>query len=178
MNRPYRRLESKTEYHWRQYALVSERIELDDGRELTKHTLKHPGAVLIVPTFEDGSLLMVHQYRHAIDQYLLEFPAGTLEQSEPVSDCARRELIEETGYDAQAWRELGILHPAPGFCDEIQYCFLASDLEPAEIAPDADEFIEVRRLPVAEVEQAIVSGEMTDAKSIALFARARAANLV
>ena len=82
MNRPYRRLESKTEYHWRQYALVCERIELDDGRELTKHTLKHPGAVLIVPTFADGTLLMVHQYRHAIDQYLLEFPAGTLEQSE------------------------------------------------------------------------------------------------
>ena len=178
MARPYRILDSEVTYRWRGYRLVADKVLLDTGTEITKHTLVHPGAVVVIPRLADGSLLLLHQYRHSVDQYLLEFPAGTLEPGEVPIECARREIVEETGYRARDWLDLGILHPAPGFCDEVQYTFLAEHLSPEQGNPDEDEFIELRPMSVDDFERAIASGSVTDGKTLALFARARARQLL
>ncbi len=176
--RPYAVLETETLTEWRGFRLTSSKVRLPDGSEHTAYAVRHPGAVLVLPRQADGSLLMVYQYRHAPDCHLLEFPAGTLEPDEDPLQCAQRELEEEVGQRATQWRDLGILHPAPGFCDERQHCFLAEALMPVERRPEPDEFIEVRAMGVAELESEIASGAVTDGKTLALFARARAMGLL
>jgi ADP-ribose pyrophosphatase len=104
---------------------------------------------------------------------LLEFPAGTLEPDEAPLECAKRELIEETGYRAEHWRALGMTYPSPGYCDERQHLFVASGLVPEHAARDEDEILEVKRLTVQEVERAIADGALVDAKSIAAYGRAK-----
>jgi ADP-ribose pyrophosphatase len=103
---------------------------------------------------------------------LLEFPASTLEPGEEPLQCARRELLEETGYRADYWRALGSLYPSPGYCDEQQHLFMATGLVPDHAAAHDDEVIEVKPLTVREVEQAITDGALVDTKSIAACARA------
>ena len=92
--------------------------------------------------------------------------------------CARREICEETGYGAAAWRELGIIYPGPGICNEIQHLFAAKDLKPERLQGDEDEIIEVEHFSISGIEDAIRSGELNDAKSIALFMRARLMGIV
>jgi ADP-ribose diphosphatase len=176
--RPYQVLTSETLIEWLGFRLTSSQVRLPDGNPHTAYAVRHPGAVLVLPRRADGSLILVEQYRHAPDCYLLEFPAGTLEPGEVPLACAQRELAEEVGQRAGQWRDLGFLYPAPGFCDERQHCFLAEDLEPVARQPEPDEFIEVRNLAVAELESQIAGGTLTDGKTLALFARARAMGLV
>jgi ADP-ribose pyrophosphatase len=176
-DRPYELLDSVTLTEWRRFRLTREQIRLPDGAQLTRHSIRHPGAVLMLPRLADGTLLLVHQFRHAPDCHLLEFPAGTLEADETPLECAQRELAEEVGHRAGRWRSLGILYPAPGFCDERLHCFLAEDLEPVELCPEADEFIEVRRMRADDLEAVIADGSATDAKTLALYVRARAMGL-
>jgi ADP-ribose pyrophosphatase len=104
---------------------------------------------------------------------LLEFPADTLELGEAPLECAKRELIEETGYRPEHWRALGITYPSPGYCDEQQHLLMATGLMPDYAAGDEDEILEVKRLTVQEVERAIADGTLVDAKSIAAYARAK-----
>jgi ADP-ribose pyrophosphatase len=126
-----------------------------------------------MPQFEDGRLLVIAQYRVAVGETLLEFPAGTLEPGETPPACARRELIEETGYRADHWHPLGTIYSSPGFCNERQHLLLATGLVSEHAAGDADEILEVKGLTVPEVERAIADGTLVDAKSIAAYARAR-----
>jgi ADP-ribose pyrophosphatase len=134
---------------------------------VVRQVVKHPGAVVIVPQLEDSRLVLIEQYRFAVGETLLEFPAGTLEPDEAPLECARRELIEETGYRADHWHALGVIYPSPGYCDEQQHLFVASGLVPDQAAGDEDEILEVKRLTVQEVERAIADGTLIDAKSIA-----------
>lgn len=149
-----------------------------DGATRTTEVVRHPGAVVLLPVAEDGSLILIEQYRYAIDRTILELPAGTLEKDEAPATCAAREIIEETGFSASAWVSLGELVPAPGFCDELQYLFLARGLTSAVADADEDEEIETVRLSVEQVEEAIRSGRLSDAKSIATFSRARLLGLI
>jgi ADP-ribose pyrophosphatase len=103
-------------------------------------------------------------------------PAGTLEVGEEPLVCARREIREEIGYDAREIIPLGILHPAPGFCDEVQHLFVAKGLFESPATKDLDEVIEVQPMSYAEVEKAIQVGTITDAKTIATLFRARLFN--
>lgn len=176
--KPFKVLDTKIVGRWGGMRVIRDELELPDGNKLSKHSVRHPGAVVIIPRHDDGRLLMVHQYRHAVGKHLLEFPAGTLEDAEPPITCAQRELVEEVGHRAGRWRELGTIYPAPGFCDEIQHCFLAEELIPEEGELDADEFIEVRATTVAELEAAIADMRVSDGKTLALFARARALGLI
>ena len=160
-------------HRFRIFAIVEQALRLPSGRTVVRQLVKHPGAVVIIPQLEDGRLMLIAQHRFAVGETLLEFPAGTLEPGEEPLQCARRELIEETGYRAEHWRALGILYSSPGFCDERQHLFVASGLVPAHAAGDEDEILEVKRLTVREVERAIADGALVDAKSIAAYARAK-----
>lgn len=139
--------------------------ELPDGRRVEREIVHHPGATAIVAV-EDGQVVLVRQYRHAIRQTLLELPAGKLEAGEDPLDCAMRELAEETGLQAAHWRPLGKTVVSPGFCDEMIHLFRADGLTAAaETACDEDEVIEVVRLPWLAAVQAVRRGEITDAKT-------------
>jgi ADP-ribose pyrophosphatase len=159
-------------HRYRIFAIVEQALRLPSGRTVVRQVVQHPGAVVIIPPLEDNCLVLIAQYRFAVGETLLEFPAGTLEPGEAPLECARRELIEETGYRAEHWRALGILYPSPGYCDEQQYLFMATGLVPEHVAGDEDEILEVKGLTVQEVERAIADGTLVDAKSIAAYARA------
>lgn len=160
------------------FDVVEEQIRLATGAVRGHMTVRHPGAVVVLPCHADGTLVVIRQYRYAVRKVLLEFPAGTLERGEAPLLCAQRELAEEVGQAAGRWEDLGMLHPAPGFCDEVQHCFFATDLSPHTAPQDEDELIEVVPMRVAEVEQAIRDGRMMDGKSIAVYTRAKLRGLL
>jgi len=155
------------------FNVVEDTLLFDDGRQFKRLAVMHPGAVVIIPQCEDGSLLMVRQYRHPARKDLLEFPAGTLEENESVLNCAKREVCEEVGQAAKDWTSLGALYPAPGYCSELLHGFLARELSPEKAEGDEDEVIEIIRMSVDELEKAISQGEIEDAKTLAFFYKAR-----
>ncbi len=152
---------------------VREVLETPEGKRFRHETIEHPGAVVILPVREDGAVLFIEQYRHSVRRTLLELPAGTLEKGEDPATCAQRELQEEIGMAARDLRPLGTLLPAPGFCSEEQHIFFAAGLYPSKATPDEDEFITVVPLSAKEIEDAIRSGRLVDAKSLALILRAK-----
>jgi ADP-ribose pyrophosphatase len=160
-------------HRYRIFAIIEQALRLPSGRTVVRQVVHHPGAVVIMPQLADGRLLLINQYRFAVGATVLEFPAGTLEPGEAPLACARRELIEETGYRADHWHPLGMIYSSPGFCDERLHLFLARGLVPEHAAADEDEILEVKRLTVQEVERSIADGALVDAKSIAAYARAK-----
>ncbi len=166
-------IKRKKIYKSKVFEVIEEKLELENGKQIVRGTLLHAGAAVIVPQDRDGSLLLVRQYRRSVDRMLLEFPAGTLERGEKPLTCAKRELIEETEHSAKTWSYLGVIFPTPGFCDEIQHCYYAKNLKAKAGFLDEDEILKVERMSVKEVERAIIRGDMTDGKSIAIFAKAR-----
>lgn len=153
-------------YEGRVFRMVRENVTLDNGTTADLDFIEHPGAAAIVPLLETGEVVLVRQYRHALKEYIWEIPAGTLDAGESPPACARRELIEETGYTAATWRELGAITPVPGYSDERVFLFLASGLSPAAQALDPDEVLAVHRLPLSKALDMITTGEIRDAKSI------------
>jgi ADP-ribose pyrophosphatase len=117
-------------HRYRIFAIVEHALWLPSGRTVVRQVVHHPGAVVIMSRLEDGRLLLIQQYRFAVGETLLEFPAGTLEPGKAPLECAKRELIEETGYRADHWRALGMTYPSPGYCDEQQHLFMATGLVP------------------------------------------------
>ena len=168
----------QTAYAGRVLHVVNELLRFPSGYLHQHVTVRHPGAVVILPCENDGSLVAIRQYRHAVRQTLLEFPAGPLETAEQPMVCARRELAEEVGRTANVWKDLGQLLPAPGFCNETQYCYFASDLTPCDTNLDKDELIEVMTLSPSEIETAIREGQMKDGKSISIYMRAKLLGLL
>ena len=136
------------------------------GGTFERHTVVHPGAVAILPVDARGRLLLIRQFRPAINDWLLEIVAGTLEKGEAPLACARRELIEEAGVSARKWKKLGAIFPAPGFCSEKIHLFHASDLKPASAEQDEDEQIEVTAMSVSQVRLAVKKGRIKDAKTL------------
>lgn len=148
-----------------------DQIELPSGRVVAHDTVVHPGAVTVIPIRTDGRVVLVNQYRHSVGRRILEIPAGTLERGEAPRICAERELAEECGLSARVWISLGVVYPAPGFCDEVQHIFLARDLSPCEGGElDPDEILEVVEMSLDGLEELVRNGELTDSKSMtALF---------
>ena len=161
-------------------------VEAADGHRSTRDIASHPGGVCVVAIDEQDRLLLVRQWRHAAGRALLEIPAGTLDREpdgsiEDHAGAAARELEEETGSRAGAWRYLGAFWTAPGFTSELMHLYLATDLVPVHeggLAPDEDERLELREVPFEEAVAMVERGGLPDAKTIAgvlLVARLRAA---
>jgi len=150
----------------RVFELYSENISTNNGVTFDIEVIRHPGAAAIVPIQTDGTVLLLSQYRHAVGRRIWEIPAGTLNPGETPEVCARRELVEETGFSADCWEKLGEITPLPGYSDERIHLYLASNLTPAEQALDDDEILEVHPRPFAEAIKMIHTGQIQDAKSI------------
>ncbi|MEW6335911.1 MAG: NUDIX domain-containing protein [Acidobacteriota bacterium] len=162
------RIDGRRVYEGRIVAVEVDRVRLADGAETLREVVRHPGAVVVVPLRADGRVLLERQFRYPVGRVLLELPAGKLEPGEAPESCARRELAEEIGQAAAAWRPLARFFSAPGFCDEVMHCFLATGLTPVDGAePDEDERIEVAAMPLAEAIARVESGEICDAKTVA-----------
>ena len=157
---------------------VVEDVDFGSGTPVRRGYVKHPGAVVIIPLLGKNTVVFIEQYRHPLRKAIVELPAGTLEAGEDPRQCAAREIMEETGYRAGALVELGSLFATPGFCNEVQHVFLATDLTPASLSGDEDEKIDLYPRDLSEVESLIVSGELSDSKSISALSLARARRLL
>jgi ADP-ribose pyrophosphatase len=142
------------------------------NHSLERGIIEHPGSVVIVPVQEDR-ILMLSQYRLALDKTILELPAGTRNWDEDWQACAERELREETGYRGAIWTSLGRVWPAPGITNELMAIYLATDLSWDPLPADEDEEIEVRPLPIDQAIEMALDGRLMDAKSIVGLLRAR-----
>ena len=167
-------LQNRLSYQGSKFSFHVDRIKLPHGVTGEYSYIKHPGAGLAVPVTDDGKFVLVKQYRFAIQRYLLEFPAGTLEVGEDHGVTIKREIEEETGYRASQWQYLGGFYICPGYSDEIIHAYLAQGLEKLEHPPaqDEDEEIEVVLLSREEIEKLLRSQSADarlDAKSITAF---------
>ena len=157
---------SKRVYQGRLIDLRVDQVETPNGLEAIREVIEHPGAVAVVPIDEHGQVILVQQYRHAAGKVILEIPAGTLKIGEDPLEAMRRELREETGFEARHIARIGGLYTAPSFSTEYIHLYLATDLAPGPTAPDADEVIELRRIPLAEAIELIRTGSIDDSKSV------------
>jgi ADP-ribose pyrophosphatase len=170
--REVRTLERWTEWDSGWLRIESERVELPDGRRAELQIVRHPGAAAIVPVTDAGEVLLLRQYRHPTGGWLLEVPAGKLDEGESPETCAARELEEETGYRPSELVELGPIWTSPGFTDEKIWLFLARGLEPGQQALEDDEVLEVERLSIPRALEMAEKGEIEDGKSVSALLRA------
>ena len=161
-----KKITSRAAYRGRMLKVNEDEVSLPDGGTAFREYVVHPGAAIILPLFDDASVLLERQFRYPVGQHLYELPAGKLEPDEASLDTAKRELREETGYVAAEWRELGRLHPCIGYSDEHIDFFLARKLEFKGAQLDEGEFLETLRVPLSEAVDWIRRGRITDAKTI------------
>jgi len=159
-------ISSRTIYKGRVLRLHVDRVRLPSGRVTAREIVEHPGAAAIIPILDNGKLLVVKQYRAATRRELMEIPAGTLEPSESPISCAKRELIEETGYAAKRIRKLFSCYLAPGYSTEKIHFFLATRIVPAKGRQEEDELIATQTINLREALRAIERGKIQDAKTI------------
>lgn len=153
-------------YRGRIFHFVTEALTLPNGRKTEMAFIRHPGSTAVVPLLDDLTVVMEVQYRHPVGEYLLEIPAGTLAHGESPLDCARRELKEETGFEAREFVELGKIHIIPAYSDEVIHVFIARGLTPSKQNLDDDEIIEVVNYPLEQALQMVDEGRVTDALTV------------
>lgn len=160
-------LSSSCLYRGRIINVRQDRVKTPGGEIAFREVVEHPGAVAILAITADNEVILVRQYRQPAGKVLLEIPAGKLEPGEEPLQCARRELLEETGLEAGRWKEIFTFYPSPGFCDEIIYLFAAESLKTGfSTAGDPEENIIVERVPLAEAWAQVEEGEIVDGKTI------------
>lgn len=148
-------------------SLQIDDVELPNGKHSKRELIKHPGAVAVIAITDEGKIVMVEQYRKALERDVVEIPAGKLEKGEEPALCAKRELEEETGYVCKSLDWLISFYTSPGFADEIVHLYVARGLEKKEDAapPDEDEFVTLVELTLEEALQYIEERKIYDAKT-------------
>ena len=141
-------------------------VELPDGTVATREYVTHPGAVMVIPMLADGRLILERQFRYPVGQVMIEFPAGKLDAGEEPLACARRELLEETGYSASEWARAGLLHPVISYSTEFIEIWFARDLVLQERSLDEGEFLEVITATPEQLLAWCQEGKVTDAKTL------------
>ena len=158
-------LDSKKVFAGRVFEVTVDTVREGD-KTYVREVVHHRGSAVMVAAFDDGTIALVRQYRHPAVRYLLELPAGTLNDREPPEAGAARELEEELGLVAGKLEKLSEFFVSPGFCEEKMWLYLATDLTETAQRLDDDEMIEVVRLPIERALQMITDGEIEDAKTI------------
>lgn len=143
-----------------------DQVELSDGTVTWREFIKHPGASVILAIRDDGKILFVRQYRYPLKKAFLELPAGKKDPKEDAITTARRELVEETGYESQTFEHLADLNPCIGYSDEVIHLVLAKNLKMVGMQPDHGEILEQEALTIEEAMVKIQSGEITDSKTM------------
>jgi len=151
----------------------TERLRYANGREYDIDYVRHPGAAAVVAIDGANRVCFVRQYRHGIQDFLWEIPAGKLDAGEPPEVCAVRELQEETGVAARRWTPLGVYIPAPSIFTELIHLYLARDLNLGAASPDADEELELKWLPLDQAIGHVLRGEWNDGKTAMALLRAQ-----
>ena len=141
-------------------------VRLPDGRTTHREYIKHPGAVVILPLFADGSVLLERQYRYPLHRVFIEFPAGKIDPGEDPLVCAKRELLEETGYTATDWHFLCSIHNAIAYSDERLDIYLARGLTAGERQLDEGEFLDIFKAPLTDLLSWVRDGSVTDVKTV------------
>ncbi len=142
-------------------------VLLPNNKTSKREIIEHNGAVAMVAVNNENDVILVKQFRKAVEKVMIEIPAGKLELDEDPDQCAVRELIEETGYKPNKITRMFDLSTSPGFCTEVIHMYIAEDLEEAYLDCDEDEFIEVVKMNIDEAVNMISRGEITDSKTIA-----------
>jgi len=169
-----KRISTKQIYAGKVVNLRVDAVELENRTIASREIVEHNGAAAIVPILSRGNVILVRQFRYAIETEVLEVPAGTLKENEDPKNCAVRELEEETGYRCGEIVKIGECYVAPGYSTEKIHVFLAKDLTKTQTNMDEDENIRLEVLPFQEALDKIRTGEIRDAKSIVgLHAAAR-----
>jgi ADP-ribose pyrophosphatase len=140
-------------------------VELPNGHRSYREYIKHPGAAMVMPRLDNGKFLMIYQYRHAVGQVFLEFPAGKTDHGETTETTAARELQEEVGFAPGKLTLLTSIHPVIGYSNEKIDLYLAENLKPAPKNQDPDELLELVELSLEEIEEKIWKNELTDVKT-------------
>ncbi len=153
-------------YQGRKFQVVREATVQPDGRTVLREAVLHPGAVAILPLLEGNRVCLLRNRRYSVGETLLEVPAGTLEPGEAPEATARRELAEETGYQAVRWRKLAEFYPSPGVLSERMYLFLAEELTPGSMHPEADEELRPEIVTWEEALARVMDGTIRDAKTL------------
>lgn len=166
-------MSSEIVFKGRIIQLSLDRITLPNGEAAEFEIIHHPGGAAVVALDAEHRVCLLRQYRHAIGDWLWELPAGKLDNREPPLDCARRELEEEAGRQAGDWRSLGRIISSPGVFTEVVHLFLARDLAPVPVRPEAHEVLEVHWIGWSEVLAMAQRGDIVDAKTLAGLWRAR-----
>ena len=159
-------LDSETVFKGRLLHVKRDRVRLPNGGESTREYIVHPGAVVVIPVFENGDLLLERQHRYPLHRDFIELPAGKIDAGEADLTCAQRELEEETGYTASEWREVTTIYPCIGYSDERLAFYLARGLQPGNHGRDPDEFLEILRVPFGEAMQWVRDGRICETKTV------------
>lgn len=142
-------------------------VELPDGTRDTREFVIHPGAVMVIPMLDDGNLVLERQYRYPMHAVMIEFPAGKIDPGEDRLECAKRELLEETGYAAKEWARAGVLHPVISYSTEFIEIWFARGLTLHERALDHGELLDVITASPQQLVDWCRDGQVTDAKTLA-----------
>jgi ADP-ribose pyrophosphatase len=165
---PYRVVESRRIHQGHIVCFVKDRFILNavKDRVFTRELLLHPGAAVILPFIDSRHIILLKQFRYAAKGDLWEIPAGTLEKGEAPLRCAKREIEEETGFQARKWKRLAVFYPAPGISDELMTLYKAWDLVPGRKNLDHDEWIEHEIVSLDRALKMVREGKINDAKTI------------
>ena len=159
-------LDSRLAFEGAFLRLYVDTVRTADGHVGTREYLRHPGAVMIIPLLADGRVVLEKQFRYPMKRAMIEFPAGKIDAGETPFACAQRELLEETGYQAERWSYLGGLHNAIAYCDEKIEMYLAENLSHLGATLDAGETLEVFMVPWQQLLQWVRDGSVTDVKTM------------
>ncbi len=158
-------LSSKQIFRGRYLKIEQDEVQAPDGKIYVREYILHPGAAMMIPLLPNGNVVMIHQYRHAVKQVFLEFPAGKRDHAEETLLTAQRELKEETGYEAKEWKLLTTIHPVIGYSNEHIDLYLAKDLTLSQQQLDHGEFIEVIEVKPEDLMRYVRDGKVSDVKT-------------
>ena len=167
-----KRLDGEVKYKGVIVNVRLDRAELVNGAIVKREVVEHPGGVTVLPVDREGNCYMVRQFRYPFGRMMLEAPAGKLEPGEDVRSSAERELSEETGFSADELISMGAMCTSPGISSEVLHLYLGLGLHAGKSHPDENEFLNVEKIPLSELSEMVMRGEIDDAKTALIVLKA------